>query len=315
MEPRSSCDCERRQPSLDVLDLMDESLRTTLSGAIGRTMVENSPVRFSNVILKADDAEGDRSNRAYNLTVTPISHPSITGKHHVISFEALDVRPETREIATEAMPGELDASRDHIRQLEEDLRYSRENLQATIEELETSNEELQATNEELIASNEELQSTNEELHSVNEELYTVNAEHQRKIGELAELNQDMNHLLENTDVATVFLDRELRVRRFTSRVKNVFDLVEHDIGRPIRSFLPKFAVSDLVTRLLRVLEDDKPHECETIADDGTSYLMRMLPYRTGDRGRRRGVDVGRRVVDGRASRSTALDVGDRRIDR
>ncbi len=271
-----------RQPSLDVLDLMDESLRTTLSGAIGRTLVENTPMRFSNVVLKTDDAEGDQNHRAYNLTVTPICHPSISGKHHVISFEALDVRPVSNTITLEAIPGELDASRDHIRQLEEDLRYSRENLQATIEELETSNEELQATNEELIASNEELQSTNEELHSVNEELYTVNAEHQRKIGELAELNQDMNHLLENTDVATVFLDRELRVRRFTSRVKNVFDLVEHDIGRPIRSFLPKFAVSDLVARLRRVLEHDEPHECETVADDGTSYLMRMLPYRTGE---------------------------------
>ncbi len=132
----------------------------------------------------------------------------------------------------------------------------------------------------MIASNEELQSTNEELHSVNEELYTVNAEHQRKIGELAELNQDMNHLLENTDVATVFLDKDLRVRRFTSRVKNVFDLVEHDIGRPIRSFLPKFAVDDLVARLQQVLETDEPQECETVADDGTCYLMRMLPYRT-----------------------------------
>ncbi len=271
-----------RQPSLDVLDLMDEGLRTTLSGAIGRTNVENAPVRFSNVVLKSNDTKGELNERAYNLTVTPIYHPTISGKHHVISFEALDVRPASNIITLEPMPGELDASRDHIRQLEEDLRYSRENLQATIEELETSNEELQATNEELIASNEELQSTNEELHSVNEELYTVNAEHQRKIGELAELNHDMNHLLENTDVATVFLDRELRVRRFTSRVKNLFDLVDHDIGRPIRSFLPKFAVSDLVARLLRVIEFGEPHERETVADDGTSYLMRMLPYRNGD---------------------------------
>ncbi|MEM6779648.1 MAG: PAS domain-containing protein, partial [Planctomycetota bacterium] len=194
--------------------------------------------------------------------------------------EPLDDRPAASEIPLEAAPGELNASREHIRQLEEDLRYSRENLQSTIEELETSNEELQATNEELIASNEELQSTNEELHSVNEELYTVNAEHQRKISQLAELNQDMNHLLENTDVATVFLDKDLRVRRFTSRVKNVFDLVDHDIGRPIRSFLPKFVVDDLVSRLQMVLETDQPQECETLADDGTCYLMRMLPYRT-----------------------------------
>jgi two-component system CheB/CheR fusion protein len=268
-----------RQPSLDVLELMDERLRTTLSGAIGRTLVDSSPVRFSNVVLRTDDDGGESREQAYNLTLTPIRHPSLIGKHHVLSFEALDLRPDARESSPPAIHREPDASRDYIRRLEEDLRYSRENLQATIEELETSNEELQATNEELIASNEELQSTNEELHSVNEELYTVNAEHQRKIAELAELNQDMNHLLENTDVATVFLDRQLRVRRFTSRVRSVFDLMDHDIGRPIRSFLPKFAAGDLVTKLQQVLERDEPQECETLADDGTSYLMRMLPYR------------------------------------
>ena len=268
-----------RQPSLDVLDLMDANLRTTLSGAIGRTLMENSPVRFSNVILPTNEPNGEQIERAYNLTVTPVSHASISGVYHLISFDALDALPIAPEISQEALTCEFTESRDHIRQLEEDLRYSRENLQATIEELETSNEELQATNEELIASNEELQSTNEELHSVNEELYTVNAEHQRKITELAELNQDMSHLLENTDVATVFLDRKMRVRRFTSRVTSAFDLVEQDIGRPIRSFLPKFDVGDLTTRLQQVLETEQPQECETIANDGNCYLMRLLPYR------------------------------------
>lgn len=270
-----------RQPSLDVLDLMDETLRTTLSGALGRTLAEGIPVRFANVHLKSNVADGEQPGRTYNLTVTPLSHPGIAGKHHVVTFEAIESQISEPDVEFEVVPGELDASRDRIHQLEENLRYSRENLEATVEELETSNEELQATNEELIASNEELQSTNEELHSVNEELYTVNAEHQRKISELAELNQDMNHLLENTDVATVFLDRELRVRRFTSRVKNLFDLVDHDIGRPIRSFLPKFAVGDLVDLLSRVIANNESHECETVADDGTSYLMRMLPYRIG----------------------------------
>jgi len=158
-------------------------------------------------------------------------------------------------------------------------RRERMELDATIEELETSNEELQATNEELIASNEELQSTNEELHLVNEELYTVNAEHQRKISELAELNQDMHHLLENTDVAIVFLDRDLRIRRFTSHVQTVFDLVEQDVGRPISSFLPKFQVDDLMKRLRQVLDDSESYECETQTQDGTCYLLRLLPYR------------------------------------
>src|SRR5947208_15793893 len=95
---------------------------------------------------------------------------------------------------------------------------------------------MQATNEELVASNEELQSTNEELHSVNEELYTVNAEYQQKIAELKELNADMQHLLEGTDVGTVFLDRELRIRRFTSRIASVFRIQSDDIGREICDF-------------------------------------------------------------------------------
>lgn len=261
-----------RQPSLDVLDLMDDSLRTTLSGAIGRTLKDNQPVRFSNVRLRVDDSE-----QTFNLCVTSITHPSISGRHYVIAFEELNVSsfvpPE------DPLIHEVDASRDLIHRLEEDLRYTRENLQATIEELETSNEELQATNEELIASNEELQSTNEELHSVNEELYTVNAEHQRKITELAELNQDMNHLLENTDVATVFLDRDLRVRRFTSRVTRLFDLIMNDIGRPIHSFLPRFACEHLPASLQSVLDTGQPQEKEIVTNDGTCYLMRMLPYR------------------------------------
>ena len=261
-----------RQPSLDVLDLMDDSLRTTLSGAIGRTLKDNQPVRFSNVRLRVDDSE-----QTFNLCVTPVIHSSVSGRHYVIAFEELSV--SSRVAPEDPLIHEVDASRDHIHRLEDDLRYTRENLQATIEELETSNEELQATNEELIASNEELQSTNEELHSVNEELYTVNAEHQRKITELAELNQDMNHLLENTDVATVFLDKDLRVRRFTSRVTRLFDLVMHDIGRPIHSFLPRFACNQLSERLQTVLTTNQSQEQEIVTTDGTCYLMRMLPYR------------------------------------
>src|SRR5262249_27511201 len=129
-----------------------------------------------------------------------------------------------------------DESRDRIGRLEEELQFTRENLQATLEEMETSNEELQATNEELVASNEELQSTNEELQSVNEELYTVNSEYQRKIVELTELNADIDNLLLHTDVGVVFLDRELRIRKFTPRIGEMFHLTPTDVGRRLESF-------------------------------------------------------------------------------
>lgn len=278
-----------RQPTLDILDLVDAGIRSTLSGMIGRAMKSQLSAKFNNLCI-VSNAE----RLIFNLTVDPVNGKA-DEVYFLIKFDPVTVTNEsafvpgeaieTRDLKTLTFNGreELDVSRDHIRQLEDDLRYSRENLQATIEELETSNEELQATNEELIASNEELQSTNEELHSLNEELYSVNSEHQRKIEELAELNRDMSHLLENTDVATIFLDNELRIRRFTSRVRAVFELIDEDIGRSIQVFGSKLRIDDLVDRLKEVLRDGSPYEREVQAADGTSFLMRFLPYRTGDR--------------------------------
>src|SRR5207244_12603685 len=115
--------------------------------------------------------------------------------------------------------------------LEAELGTTKESLQAAIEQLEASNEEMQASNEELQSSNEELQSTNEELQSVNEELYTVNAEYQRKISELTEMTNDMDNLLASTEIGTIFLDPELKIRKFTPQIAEAFSLVPHDVGR------------------------------------------------------------------------------------
>ncbi len=275
-----------RQPSLDILDLVDNLVRTTLAGVISRAMKSQATARFGKLTLTKD---GETS--VFNLTVDPLVSKA-DDPCYLITFDPVQVeqratdRPDSEQDSSSGLypdgDDELDISRDQIRQLEDDLRYSRENLQATIEELETSNEELQATNEELIASNEELQSTNEELHSLNEELYSVNSEHQRKIEELAELNRDMNHLLENTDVATVFLDGELKIRRFTSRVRDVFELIDEDVGRPIHVFGSKLRIDDLSDRLTDVLRTGEAYEREVLAAGGTSYLMRFLPYRPDD---------------------------------
>ena len=126
--------------------------------------------------------------------------------------------------------------------MEAELTHTKENLQSAIEELETSNEELQASNEELQTSNEELQSTNEELQSVNEELYTVNAEYQRKIAELTELTNDMDNLLSSTEVGTIFLDKQLRIRKFTPQIAETFTLVPHDLGRSIETFTNSWTI-------------------------------------------------------------------------
>lgn len=167
--------------------------------------------------------------------------------------------------------------RERVRDLERDLSSTEESLQTTIEELETSNEELQATNEELMASNEELQSTNEELHSVNEELYTVSAEHQRKIDELTDLTNDMDQLLKSTEIGTIFLDADLRIRRFTPAATNTFNLIAQDISRPFEHITHRFEEDIIEGMLEQVRETGEIVEHE-MAVKGHYYLVRILPY-------------------------------------
>ncbi len=165
-----------------------------------------------------------------------------------------------------------------IHDLEQELQFSRENLQATIEELETSNEELQATNEELLASNEELQSTNEELQSVNEELHTVNAEHQRKIMELTELNNDLDNLMASIQIATLILDENLTVRRFTPEIRRIFRVLDNDIGRPINHLMHDLADMDLLALIQDVVHQGVKREREVCTRSGEWFQMRILPY-------------------------------------
>jgi two-component system CheB/CheR fusion protein len=168
-----------------------------------------------------------------------------------------------------------------IRDLEQELQFTKENLQATIEELETSNEELQATNEELLASNEELQSTNEELQSVNEELYTVNAEYQSKIIELTELNNDMDNLLDSTDIGTLFLDEDLEIRKFTPKIRELYKIREGDIGRPIGHLNHRLVELNPVEVFDKVHTSGQPLEREMQSEEGRWYLMRCIPYKIG----------------------------------
>ncbi|MEZ6060844.1 MAG: chemotaxis protein CheB [Planctomycetaceae bacterium] len=171
---------------------------------------------------------------------------------------------------------------DDYSSLEAELTYTKESLSATIEELEASNEELQSTNEELVASNEELQSTNEELHSVNEELYSVNAENHRKITELQEVTEDIENLLRSTDIGTVFVDADQRIRRFTEAATRFFNLVDHDIGRPLANFTHSLAIRDLPAAIRTVLAGGQPYATRTQAADGHDVLVRIIPYVSGD---------------------------------
>jgi two-component system, chemotaxis family, CheB/CheR fusion protein len=272
-----------RRPSRSLLDMLEPETRPVIAGAIARALKESGTVRYTGVRL-----HDGTSTETATLTAEAIVHRHSNYRHVLITI--LPTPPEGSEARGEA-GGERDR-RDEIdlsharaeghEALEDELAYTRETLQATIEELETSNEELQATNEELIASNEELQSTNEELHSVNEELYTVNAELQKKIEELRELNNDMQHLIEGSDIGTLFLDRELRIRRYTPRIADVFRILPQDIGRRIDDFSHNIERSSLMDDMEHVLQGGVGMEDEVRDGAGTPFFLRILPYRPGE---------------------------------
>ena len=211
--------------SKEVINMVVPPLKLPLNTALHRAKKENQPVLYTGIKLVPEQLD----SRVVSVRVTYQESNKLAGDFLVVNIEE-ELKPQVAM----SEPFELDSqASQRIFQLEFELNQTRENLQAVIEELETTNEEQQATNEELIASNEELQSTNEELHSVNEELHTVNTEYQSKIQQLVELNNDINNLLQSTDIGVIFLDINLKIRKFTGAALKAVSLVDADVGRPL----------------------------------------------------------------------------------
>lgn len=162
-----------------------------------------------------------------------------------------------------------------------DLQASNEELESAIEELKSSNQELTSTNEELQSANEELRTSQEELQSVNEELETVNSELRQKVHELGVANSDLQNLYSSTEVATIFLDRELKLAKFTPAATTLFHFIDSDVGRPLSDLAPRFAGTDLLSDVKEVLRALVPVEREIRAGDAW-FILRVLPYRTLD---------------------------------
>ena len=264
--------------------LVRSDLHAVVSAALDRAKVPKT-LPFERKIV-VDEENGDRSHLTVKLEslhdregdseqLLLTIHEESRGRASAMALSPVEVQSDDIETVL--------LLRQRIEDLELQLTAAEETLQTTVEELETSNEELQATNEELMASNEELQSTNEELHSVNEELYTVSAEHQRKITELTELSSDMEHLLQSTGIGTIFVDEKLCVRRFTPAAVETFNLVEHDIGRPIAHITTRFHEPTLTEKLSHIIETGESVEQEIVVGDKT-LLLRALPYKVNDEG-------------------------------
>lgn len=175
------------------------------------------------------------------------------------------------------------------KELELELQRSYEDLQSTREEMQTSQEELKSTNEELQSTNEELQSTNEELttskeemQSLNEELQTMNIELQSKVSDFVQANNDMKNLLNSTEIATLFLDKELNIRRFTDSIVNIFKLRGSDIGRPFTDLVNDLKYPEMETHAQKVLRTLTTIETSITTNNAKWYNVRIMPYRTLD---------------------------------
>jgi two-component system CheB/CheR fusion protein len=264
------------EPRNNIVDAAREGLRQALHGALLRAVQEKTEIVRDRIRVKSNGEYTDAV-----LTVTPIQAPaSLSG---LVLVTIGTPQPPLEPLKS---PG-LQSPDDHSAELERDLQYARDSLQSTIDDLQTSNEELRASNEELQSVNEELQSTNEELEtskeemqSLNEELTTVNSELQAKVAELARSNDDMQNLLNSTNMAIVFLDERMHVKRFSEDAKELFHLVPSDVGRPLSDLATNLKYKGLLDDCRDVLKRLEKKEIVVASQDEGRYLMRILPYRT-----------------------------------
>ena len=260
--------------NVNIFAMAREGLREELGVAIQNATQQKTEVTRSGIRIKSNGGW-----TTINLTVKPIAAPADIRGMLLVTFE--EVAAGQSEAATEEKPFHSGLGESRTEETEE-LRLTRERLQTTIEEMEAAQEEIRAANEELQSNNEELQSTNEELQSLNEEMQTVNAELQAKMEELSRSNSDMKNLLNGTEIATIFLDNDLRVKRFTSQAPKIINLISSDVGRPINHIATNLAYDQLVEDAREVLESLASREVQVQARDSRWYNMRILPYRTLD---------------------------------
>ena len=260
--------------SLNIFNLLSDPLRLILSTAINRCRAEEKAITYSGVQLEC--AEG---TRVIDLKLDPVLFDSkkTTGEIAII-FD----QNKTHSVGV-VEPYNIDeVTTQRIVDLERELHESKYNLKSSISELETVNEELQAANEELLTANEELQSSNEELQSVNEELYTVNTEYQQRVDELLVMSNDMSNFLSFTMIGIVFVDSQMNIRKFTEYIGREFQLMDHDVGRPLHILSHSFPTANLIEDATEVMRSLTPIDREVISLENKTYSLRITPYRTTD---------------------------------
>jgi two-component system CheB/CheR fusion protein len=257
-----------------------EGLRHELGSAFPKALREKRAVILPHVRLT-----GDRGDQAVTIAIEPIQEPeALQGTVMVVFTDvvapAIEARGKGKRITVQ--PATQARRERELQQAREELRTTREQMQTSQEELRSANEEMQSTNEELQSTNEELTTSKEEMQSLNEELQTLNHELQSKVDELSRANNDMRNLLDSTDIATLFLDDALNVRRFTPQMVKIIKLIPSDTGRPITDLASDLDYPGLVEEAREVLRTLVFKEQSIATRDGRWFTVRIMPYRTLD---------------------------------
>ena len=266
--------------NMNVFAMLREGLMNEFPVAFQKAITGNEPVVLSNIKVGRNGG-----SHFVDVSIQRIDKPGPLKGTVMIMFSDVPQVTEIKSLAKKV------TGKTNIRQLEleKELQTKREEMQNTLEEIQSSQEELKSTNEELQSTNEELQSTNEELtsskeemQSLNEELQTVNAELQAKVDDFMRVNNDMKNLLNSTDIATLFLDKELNIRRYTTQATQIFKLIKSDIGRPFTDQVSDLIYPDLESDALEVLRTLVFIQKQIPTTDHRWYSIRIMPYRTSD---------------------------------
>jgi len=260
--------------NLNIFAMAREGLRLELSAAFRRAVREKRVVKLNNVKIGTNGGA-----QVVNVTVEAISEPQALRGMVVIVFTdvAATLIEDKPAKAGRSSTGNAQATRTR-----QELEQTRQELQTFREEMQTSQEELQSSNEEYQSTNEELTTSKEEMQSLNEELQTVNQELQAKVDDLTRANNDMKNLLDSTEIATVFLDQELRVGRFTVPATAIINLIPTDAGRPITDITTNLRYPELAADAREVMRTLVFSEKAVTTSDGRWFLVRIMPYRTLD---------------------------------
>jgi len=263
----------------NILAMAREGLGSALNEGFYKAVRQKVEVTLRSVTMGANGGK-----QVVDVNILPLVEPSAVYGMVLIAFEnaASTAQPAAPlKARRSAHPGML-ALTEELRQARQELQTTREEMQASQEELKSANEELQSTNEELQSTNEELTTSKEEMQSMNEELQTTNHEMRSKVEELSRASDDMKNLLNSTDIATLFLDSELRVRRFTPQTAKLIKLIPGDAGRLITDIVSELDYPAFVEDVRGVLRSLVFCEAQAPARDGRWFKIRIMPYRTQD---------------------------------